>query len=366
MTRKEKISLILLALVIMIGIYKFVTAEYEFVDSKYLNYAPDVQGKNLRTEIYVRSDKKSVASMINNAFDYMQELIYRYSEDHSESIVYKINHAQGAKVAIDADFYELLEKSREMYELTKGSFDITIKPVLELWDFDCVDDPNDGDNTQYIPDSLLVQEKLKLVGFSQIEYDQEFIQMPAGMSITLGAISKGFIVDKVVDYLKENGALAGYVDQVSSIRYFGEIKKNIILGIQHPRKSSQVIAELTNLNETAIATSGDYQQYFDVDDIRFHHILDAKTGFPTHENVAVTIIAETAFMADALSTGLFLIDGDVAINYLRGIKNSDAIIYSDFYNEKNRIWEAISIKSEKTEWSKGIEYYLRNEYIDGE
>lgn len=366
MTKKEKISLILLALVILIGIYKFVTAEYEFVDSKYLNYTPDLQGQNLRTEIYILSDKKKVASITNEAFEYMQELVYRYSEDYSEGIVYKINHAQGEKVAIDEDFYELLEKSREMYELTDGRFDITIRPVLELWDFDSVEDPNDGDNAQHVPELALIEEKLNLVGFSKVEYDRDYIRMPAGMSITLGAISKGFIVDKVVAFLQESGALAGYVDQVSSIRYFGEIKKNVILGIQHPRQNSEIIADLTNLNNTAIATSGDYQQYFDVDDIRFHHILDAKTGYPTHENVAVTIIAENAFIADALSTALFLIDGDEAINYLRGIKNSDAIIYSDFYNEEERSWEAVSIKSEKSEWSKGIEYYLRNEYIDGE
>lgn len=366
MTRKEITSLVLLTLVILIGIYKFATAEYEFVDSKYLNYTPTLQGKNLRTEIYVLSDKKKVEATTKEAFDYMQKLIYKLSDDYEDGVLYKINNSQGKKYPMDEDVYNLLEKAKAMYELTDGSFDISIKPVYDLWDFDSAENDNSDLNAELIPDSLTIQTKLKLVDFSRIEYNQEYIILPADMDITFGAIAKGYIVDKTVEFLQSKGIKAGYVDQISSIRYFGDISKKIILGIQHPRQNSEVIAQLSNLNNMAIATSGDYQQYFDVGNIRYHHIIDAKTGFPSHQNVSVTILSTTAFEADALSTALFLIKNDDAIKYLKTIYDTEAIIYSDRYDEIGETWEATSIKTEKTEHSKGLEYYLYNEFIDGE
>jgi len=366
MTRKEITSLIILALVLLIGVYKFVTAEYEHIDSKYLNYTPNLQGKNLKTEIYVVSDKKNVEAVTQEAFDYMQQLIYKYSEDCEDSQVYKINHSAGKKYPMDDGVYVMLEKAREMYELTEGCFDISVKPVFDLWDFDSAERGNYDHNKLLIPDTTEVQAKLRLVDFSQIEYTQDYIILPENMKLTFGAISKGYIVDKTVEFLQERGVKAGYVDQTSSIRYFGELTQQIKLGIQHPRDNSRIIAELTNLNNMAIATSGDYQQFFDIETKRYHHLIDAKTGYPCNRNVSVTILSTSAFDADALSTALFLMDSDKAIDYLKGLKETEAIIYTDSYDEIGQTWEAISIKTQKTEYSKGMEYYLYNEFIDGE
>lgn len=366
MTRKEITSLLLLALVIIIAIYKFATVEYEYVDSRYMNYAPSLQGKSLRTEIYVLSDKKNGAEITQDAFAYMQNLIYKFSEDYNESIVYKINHANGEKVTIDEDIFQLLEEARKMYELTDGQFDITVKAVYDLWDFDKAERGNYAFNASLIPDSTLIKEKLSLVDFSKIAYTEDSITLPAGMQITFGAISKGYIVDKTVDYIQSKGAKAGYVDQISSIRYFGELHKKIILGIQHPRNNSEIIAQLTNLKDMSIATSGDYQQFFDVEDKRYHHIINAKTGYPCSRNASVTILAPKAFDADALSTALFLIENDKAVSYLKNLQATEAIIYSDVYNHNSQTWEATSVKTEKTDNSKGLDYYLYNEFIDGE
>ncbi len=366
MTRKEIISLILLALVILVGIYKFVTAEYEYSDSKYLNYTPTLQGKNLKTEIYILSDKKTTASLTEEAFSYMQGLIYKLSDDYESSQVYKINNSNGVKYPMDEDIFNLLEMSKEMYELTEGRFDISVKPLYDLWDFDSAERGNDAYNKTLIPDSLEVYTKLKLVDFSKIEYNRDYIILPQGMQITFGGIAKGYVVDKTVEFLLSKGAKAGYVDQTSSIKYFGPINKPITLGIQHPREYSKVIAELTNLNDMAIATSGDYQQFFDVGKTRYHHIINAKTGYPCHKNVSVTILSGSAFKADALSTALFLIDDEQAISYLKDFNDTEAIIYNDSFDEVNQTWDAISVKTEKTEHSKGMEFYLKNEYIDGE
>ncbi len=366
MTRKEITSLILLALVIIIAIYKFATVEYEFVDSKYLNYTPTTQGNSLRTEIYVLSDKKNGEEITKQAFAYMQDLIYKFSEDYEESIVYKINHSKGEKVSIDQDIYELLLEADKMYKLTDGQFDITIKPLYDLWDFEKAERGNSEYNASLIPDSTEIKEKLQLVDFSKVQYDKDYIKLPADMQITFGALSKGYIVDKTVEMILSQGVKAGYVDQISSIRYFGDISQKIILGIQHPRNSSEIIAQLTNLNKMSVATSGDYQQYFDVGNIRYHHLINAVSGYPCHQNASVTILAPTAFEADALSTALFMLDSDRAIDYLKTLNDTEAIIYSDIYDEVGKTWEATSLKTEKTDNSKGIDYYLYNEFIDGE
>lgn len=366
MTRKEITSLILLALVILFGIYKFVTSEDDFTGSKFLNYTPSMQGKNLKTEICVISDKNNADVITKEAFNYMQELIYKFSDEYEESIVYRLNNSNGEKFRMDEDMYNLLEKARLMYEISEGHFDITIKPVYDLWDFESAEGNNSELNAKLIPDSLEINSKLKLVDFSKLVYDKEYIVLPVGMKLTFGAIAKGYIVDKTVEFLQSKGAKAGYVNQTSSIRYFGELSKEIFLGIQHPRDNSAIIAQLTNLNGMSVATSGDYQQYFDVGNTRYHHIIDAKTGYPSEENVSVTILTSSAFEADALSTALFLISNDKAVNYLKTLADTDGIFYSDTYDEIGQTWEAISTKTEKTEKSKGMDYYLYNEFIDGE
>lgn len=366
MTRKEITSLILLALVLLFGIYKFVTSEDDFIGSKFLNYTPTLQGNNLKTEIYVISDKNNAETITKEAFSYMQKLVYKFSDEYEESLIYKINHSAGEKIPMDEDLYKLLEKARSMYELTDGHFDVTIKPVFDLWDFDSVDSNESPLNVKLIPDSLEIIAKLKQVDFSKIEYNRDYIVVPNGMKVTFGAIAKGYVVDKTVEFIQGKGGKAGYVNQTSSIKYFGEMSQDIYLGIQHPRDNSAIIAQLTKLNNMSIATSGDYQQYFDVGNTRYHHLIDAKTGYPSEKNVSVTILTPSAFEADALSTALFLISNDQAINYLKTLSNTDGIFYSDTYDEIGKTWEAVSTKTEKTEKSKGMDYYLYNEFIDGE
>ncbi len=364
MSKKELRSLIILVLVILFGVFRCVTAKYDYKSSMYLNYTPDKQGKNLKTEIYVISHKKNVEEITEEAFNLMQEMIYKFSDEYPESLVNKINNSKGQQVPMDNDLYELLQTSEEMYKLSNGKFDITVKPLYDLWDFDLVEDPTAGDNVAFIPDSLAIEKALELVDFSKITYNEKFIQVPQGMKITFGAISKGFIVDKIVDFLEDNGAIAGYVDQTSSIRYFGELDKQIILGVQHPRNSSEIIAELTNLADKSISTSGDYQQFFDVGNKRYHHLIDATSGYPFNGNVAITIIANTAFQADAYSTALFFLDSAEAVNLLKPKEETEAIIIKEVFNEKTNQFDAEFIKTEKTDSSKGLDYYLLKEDLD--
>lgn len=355
MKRKEITSIVLLILVLAFGVYRYITAEYEYNESKYLNYTPDEQGKNLRTEIYCVSDSKNVKKVVSEAMNYMQDLVYKFSDTYCESITYELNHSNGKKVAMDKDLYELLDKSKEMYELSEGKFDITIKPVLDLWEFDLVEDPYHGDNAKFIPSDTLISNKLKLVDFSKIVYNKDYIIIPAGMEITFGAISKGFIVDKTVDFMLSKGIKGGYIDQVSSIRYFGELNKRIVLGIQHPRKMGSVIDELTNLNGISIATSGDYQQFFDVGMQRYHHLINAKTGYPCSDNVAITVLSKDALTADALSTSFFMMNAENVIALLDNYPQTEVIYYREKFDSSKRTWNAVSIKS------KGIEKYINIE-----
>jgi len=360
MTRKEFISLCLFVGVIIFCVVRFATAEYEYVGSRYLNYTPDLQGKNLRTEIYVISKKKNVQEIVENSFAEMQELVYKFSEEYDQSLIYKINNSTKREFEMDSDLYNLLVMADSMYRLTDGKFDVTLNPVYDLWDFDSVEDPISGDNEQFLPDSLEVIKKLEYVGFSKLSYDKEKLYLPEGMELNFGSISKGYIVDKIVKSLKEQGVIAGVIDQVSSIRYFGEIEKKLILGVQHPRLQDQTIEVLTNLENRSISTSGDYQQFFDIGSTRYHHIIDATTGYPARENVSVTLISTSAFEADAYSTALFLMNADAGIEFLKNKKDSDTIIYREKFNYNSNSFDAECLKTGKTEYSNGIDFYLND------
>ncbi len=158
------------------------------------------------------------------------------------------------------------------------------------------------------------------------------------MQLTFGAMAKGFILDKAKAYMQEKGFSHGFINSRSSMCFFG-YKLSPLVYIQHPRKSDDSIASL-RIHDNSVGTSGDYQQYFEVDGIRYHHILDAHTGMPVEDIFSVTVVTDSAAMADGLSTALFTLDPDEAMQIVGSLKNTNAVIY---YLRDDAI---VSLKSE--------------------
>ncbi len=308
MKRKEVVSLVLLILVLGLGFWQYKNRKYTDKRSRIM--------LDTIVEISVSSQHKDILPIIEKGFTLVEHYEQKFSEYRDSSLVWTINHSNGHPVDIDAETYELLKYAEQLYKDTDGAFDVTVGTVVNAWDFD----------NKKVPTETELAEALKYVGFDKIKYNEKEIIVPAGTKLTFGAIAKGYILDRVAEELAKEDIVCGYITTRSSYRSFGAERRIQRVGIQHPRKLNELVSIL-KLKEQAIGTSGDYQRYFEIDDVRYHHILNAKTGKPVRDVFSVTVIAGNAFIADGLSTAVFVMEPQKAIDYIKSVDNCEAVIY---------------------------------------
>ncbi len=309
MNRKEIISLIILLAVIGYGAVNYYTRSFTEVKSKYL--------MDTNVEISATSKNKHIGNQIDSVFTYIINLEAKLNEYKLDSWVSRVNESEAWYHPMDPDVYEILCIADSLYKMSGGSFDITVKPVWDLWGF------NEEEPTP--PDSLLIKEKLALVDFQKLKFDRKRLIKPAGMQITLGAIAKGYILDKARVYMAKMGIKSGYINCRSSMTFFGDPLPHLVY-VQHPRRTDDSIASFRIKNQS-VGTSGDYQQFYEVNGIRYHHIIDPRSGYPVQNVHAVTVLHTSAAWADGLSTALFLMPPETAIEKIKAVPESNAIIY---------------------------------------
>ena len=151
------------------------------------------------------------------------------------------------------------------------------------------------------------------------------VTVPAGMKLNFGSIAKGYIVDQVVEYLQAKGVSEMMVNAGGDIRIWG--RGETLIGIQHPLLEHGAVIDKIQIADKAVVTSGDYERYFEQDGVKYHHIIDAVTGYPARECVSVTAIAEDAKIADALSTAAFLLPVAEAVKLADELEQGWVIIY---------------------------------------
>jgi thiamine biosynthesis lipoprotein len=294
--------------------------------------------------ITVSSDSEEKAKKaIDRAFnelDRLARLLNFYSEDSEISM---INRNAGNKpVKVSPETLEIIEKALYVSGNTEGAFDITVGPVVRLWDF----------QNKVLPDKKLIKEKLKLVGYKNVIVDKEksmvFLKTK-GVQIDLGGIIKGYAADKAVEVLMKNGIKSGIVAVAGDIKTFGKRPDGELwnVGIQNPRQKrekDEIIAAI-GLSDMAISTSGDYQRFFIKDGKRYHHLLNPKTGYPAYGCQSVTIITKDAAFTDAFATGIFILGHQKGVGVLKKLGFDGVIVDKD-----GKIHATEGIK-EKIKWN---------------
>lgn len=254
-------------------------------------------------DITVIAKTKSDQSAIDKAFSIMKDLDNKFSIYNRSSEVSKINQNAGqSAVKVSDDTFNILEKAYKFSQLSEGAFDISIGSIVDLWGF--------GTAKNRIPTDDEINGKLSLVDYKKISLDRlnKTVKLiDKGMKIDLGAIAVGYAVDKAVKILKENGVENALVNGGGEIYAFGSPPKKSAwrVGIQHPRKPNGIIGTI-DLKDKAISTSGDYENYFEVNSNRYCHILDPKTGKPVRDIMGVTVVADNTISADVLSTAIMV------------------------------------------------------------
>ena len=218
------------------------------------------------------------------------------------SDVWKLNHANGEPVAVDPETAALLRLAVEIGEASGGAFDVTIASVSALWDFSA--------ETPAVPDASALADAVRTVDYRSIAIDGNTVTLHNGAQIDLGGIAKGYIADCVAAYLKQSGAAHACVNMGGNIVVFGG-KPNgeaWTIGVRDPNGTAEQSEEVLSLSDGVLVTSGNYERYFILDGVRYHHILDPKTGMPVQNGLAsVTILTDSSALADALSTACFVL-----------------------------------------------------------
>lgn len=256
----------------------------------------------------------------------VDELMSDYKSDSEISLVNK--NGFNKPVQVSRPTYEVLEKSIEFSKLTDGAFDITVGPLVDL--FKSAKENNIG------PDEKQIAQAKSKVGYEKLTLDEQnrTVQFTVeGMRLDLGAIAKGYAVDKATEAMKQSGAIGGMVDLGGDIRCFGtpsKEKKDWLIGLQNPNLendniSNGLVLTLALTNEAA-ATSGDYRQFAIIEDQRQSHIIDRTTGKSAQELSSVTIIAENATDADALATAVSVMGPEKGLALIEKIPATEAIL----------------------------------------
>lgn len=279
--------------------------------------APAVlSGETMGTEYHVKIVTDSTLpegelQILSAAIDTMLARINRemsvYDDNSQISAFNKFNDTDWFPVSIATS--RVIAHSISVSELTSGAFDVTVAPLVDLWGFG----PS-HDTTQFPTDDQ-IEKALDKVGYYRLAVrssppavKKEFVEVQCD----LGGVAKGYGVDQLADIVKGRG-YSNYLVEIGGEVCASGLNQNGVpwqVGVQKPGTDFGTVATVS-LNNTCMATSGDYQSYFEKDGVRYSHLIDPRTGRPiTHNLASVTVIDQTCIRADALATGLNVLGPD--------------------------------------------------------
>lgn len=274
----------------------------------------------------VSQDARLAYAALDAAFDEMARLEAMMSAFRKDSELHRLNEeASRHPVTVSHELFQVIELSLHISQVTRGAFDITVGPLMDLWRF--------YKNEKTLPSSQALQDVLSRVGYRHVVLSSKdrsvFFAVP-GMALDLGGIAKGFAIDRAVNVLKGHGMAAALVNAGGDILAYGTKPggQPWRVGLQHPRDSRELLAVLT-MSDMAMVTSGDYERYFLVDGKRYSHIIDPRSGFSARETASVTVMAESAAYADGLATGILVLGVEAGMALVESLPGVHALIITE-------------------------------------
>src|SRR5262245_36538996 len=288
------------------------------VRAEWLQREQAIMGTRCVVELWSDDPARGLAA-IEAVFAEFRRIDVAMSTYKPESEVSRVNAtAAQAPMHISRELYDLLATSIEYSKLTGGAFDVTYASVGYLYDY----------RTHVHPDADAIAAALPGIDYRHIELIPEtqsvHFRRP-GVRIDLGGIGKGYAVDRGIAVLKGLGIDRAMVNAGGDTRIIGDrLGRPWIVGIRHPDDENRVVLRIP-LTDTAMSTSGDYERFFEEDGVRYHHILDPRTGRSASKVRSVTIIAATATRTDALTKSVFVMGAEDGIRFIDSLGDVDAI-----------------------------------------
>lgn len=259
------------------------------------------------------------------------------SKNRQDSDVWRLNHAQGERVPVSEETRAILSMAQEVSEASHGWFDVTIAPASALWDFKA--------EAPALPEAAALAEAAALVDYTQVTIAPAGVRLGAGQSIDLGGIAKGYVADALVSFLADRGVTDALINIGGNVKALGQNENHSSwqIAIQDPGGQYGNAAGIVSLQSGySLVTSGVYERGFDLDGIRYHHILDPHTGYPIQNGVlSVSILAQSSLLADALSTACFALGAEEGLALASSYGAEAFFILADgstMYTEEMEVW----------------------------
>ncbi|MDP2320349.1 MAG: FAD:protein FMN transferase [Acidobacteriota bacterium] len=261
-------------------------------------------GSQLRVLVWTTSEATAGAAIeqVFREFDRLESLLSVWKPG---SDVVRINDAAGREpVVVGRDTIAVLEAAAQASEWTGGKFDITFGALADVWKFD-------HDQDSRVPDQRAIAARLSFVDYRLVQVDRAagtaFIRK-AGTRIHLGGIGKGYAVDRAAAILRERGFADFLIQSGGDLYVAGRNGLTAwTLGIADPRGPAGQTFATVEIGDGTLSTSGDYERFFVKDGVRYHHLIDPDSGAPATGARSVTIVTDSAMLADVLSTGVFIL-----------------------------------------------------------
>ncbi len=264
----------------------------------------------------------------------LKEINARLSMYDPKSEISLFNQYPASQVfELSNDFYQVVLQCLQLHRITDGSWDGTVKPLVDLWGFGIKDRPDT------LPTSKAIEKALSQTGFHKLELNgHRLIKKEPDITLDLGSIAKGYGVDAIAQLFSTSGIKNFLVEIGGELVGSGKNKKNQPwkVGISQPEKKglNQSLYKIIALKNMAIATSGNYRNFFEKDGRIFSHIINPKTGFPVENQVvSASVIAENCTIADGLATALMVMDIQKGIDLINTLENTECLIIQKQGNE---------------------------------
>ncbi len=276
--------------------------------------------------IVTAKDTTQAKIYVSNAVNEVKRIENLISDWLPNSQISQVNAAAGKKsIVVDNEVFELVQRAINLSKLTSGAFDISYASMDKIWKFD--------GSMREKPSEEAILNSVKRVGYKKITLDPKTSSLflkEEGMKLGLGGIGQGYIADKIKDLLINQGCSSGLVNVSGDITTWGETLENKPwqVAIINPFNKEKVFAWFPLVN-SAVETSGSYEKYVTFDEIRYSHIIDPRTGWPSKGIISVSVFAPKTELADALSTAIFVLGIETGLNLINQLKDIECLIIDD-------------------------------------
>lgn len=255
-----------------------------------------------------------------------------FSKTNPDSELYKLNHGLLSMdslgyATVSPETYQLIALGKKYANESNDAFNIALEPLTSLWNF--------TDNSDVVPADSSIKQVLPYLSSDMVQLKEPNLVMLCDpkCGIDLGGIAKGYIADRIKDYLVKNGVQSALINLGGNVLCIGQMKdRPFSIGIKRPFSTADDSMTTISVTDCSVVSSGVYERYFEKDGILYHHLLNSKTGYPIQNGLlGVTIVAPLSVDADALSTTCFALGLEQGMKYIKTQKNTRAIFITDDY-----------------------------------